>query len=180
MLGPLTNPARPTSAAVGCFDLRMAPVMAAVFARRGDSALVMRGEDGLDEFTTAAPTRVWMARDGTVEEAVVDATDLGLPRSKPGDLRGGDAAYNADAARRMFAGETGPGPRRGAAQRGRGLRGARWLHRRLHRDDAGRHRRGPPRRSTRARRRQLLEPLGGGRRSRRRQPSARADGHVDL
>jgi anthranilate phosphoribosyltransferase len=108
MLGPLTNPARPTSAAVGCFDLRMAPVMAAVLARRGDSAIVMRGEDGLDEFTTSAPTRVWMARDGKVEEAVVDATDFGLPRSKPGDLRGGDAVYNAGAARRMFAGETGP------------------------------------------------------------------------
>ena len=82
--------------------------MAEVFARRGDSALVMRGEDGLDEFTTAAPTRVWMARDGKVEESVVDAIDLGLPRSAPGDLRGGDAAFNADAARRMFAGETGP------------------------------------------------------------------------
>src|ERR1700754_3551329 len=91
MLGPLTNPARPTSAAVGCFDLRMAPVMAEVFARRGDSALVMRGEDGLDEFTTAALTRVWTARDGKVEESVLDATELGLPRSAPGDLRGGDA-----------------------------------------------------------------------------------------
>jgi anthranilate phosphoribosyltransferase len=108
MLGPLTNPARPHAAAVGCFDLRMAPVMAAVFARRGDSALVMRGEDGLDEFTTAAPTRVWIARKGEVTESVVDATDLGLPRSAPGDLRGGGPQFNADAARRMFAGETGP------------------------------------------------------------------------
>jgi anthranilate phosphoribosyltransferase len=86
----------------------MAPVMAEVFARRGDSALVMRGEDGLDEFTTAAPTRVWVAREGKVEESVVDATDLGLPRSAPGDLRGGDAEFNAAVARRMFAGETGP------------------------------------------------------------------------
>ena len=108
MLGPLTNPARPTAAAVGCFDLRMAPVMAAVFARRGDSALVLRGEDGLDEFTTAAPTRVWIARGGQVEESLVDAVDLGLPRSAPGDLRGEDAAFNAAAATRMFAGEPGP------------------------------------------------------------------------
>jgi len=108
VLGPLTNPARPRSAAVGCFDQRMAPVMAEVFAARGDSALVMRGEDGLDEFTTAAPTRVWMVREGTVTESVVDAVDLGLPRSKAGDLRGGDAAFNAGAALRMFAGEHGP------------------------------------------------------------------------
>ncbi|GAA1627208.1 anthranilate phosphoribosyltransferase [Actinoplanes couchii] len=108
VLGPLTNPARPTAAAVGCFDPRMAPVMAEVFAKRGDSALVMRGEDGLDEFTTAAPTRVWMARAGTVEELLVDSVDLGLPRSQPADLRGGDVAFNADVARRTFAGEQGP------------------------------------------------------------------------
>ncbi|MET8146800.1 anthranilate phosphoribosyltransferase [Actinoplanes sp. NPDC049668] len=108
VLGPLTNPARPRAAAVGCFDPRMAPVMAQVFADRGDSALVMRGEDGLDEFTTAAPTRVWLVREGTVTESVVDSVDLGLPRSKVGDLRGGDAAFNAGAALRVFAGEPGP------------------------------------------------------------------------
>jgi anthranilate phosphoribosyltransferase len=108
MLGPLSNPARPTSAAVGCFDLRMAPVMAQVFADRGDSALVLRGEDGLDEFTTAAPTRVWTVSGGTVRESVVDAVDLGVPRSNDGDLRGGDATFNANAAHRMFAGDTGP------------------------------------------------------------------------
>jgi anthranilate phosphoribosyltransferase len=108
MLGPLTNPARPTAAAVGCFDLRMAPVMAEVFARRGDSAVVMRGEDGLDEFTTSAPTRLWVVREGKVNEIVLDAVDLGLPRSQPADLRGGDVAFNADVAHRVFAGETGP------------------------------------------------------------------------
>jgi anthranilate phosphoribosyltransferase len=108
VLGPLTNPARPTAAMVGCFDQRMAPVMAAVFARRRDSALVVRGEDGLDEFTTAAPTRIWMARDGAVEELMVDSAELGLPRSQPADLRGDNAAFNADVARRLFAGEPGP------------------------------------------------------------------------
>src|SRR5205085_7252243 len=72
-LGPLTNPAQPTSGAVGCADARMAPVMAGVFAARGDSVLVMRGEDGLDEFTTAAPTRVWAVSGGTVTELVIDA-----------------------------------------------------------------------------------------------------------
>ncbi|MGC5018201.1 anthranilate phosphoribosyltransferase [Micromonospora sp. DT47] len=107
-LGPLTNPARPRAGAVGCFDLRMAPVMAAVFAARGDSVIVMRGEDGLDEFTTAAPTRVWVAQQGAVREALLDATGLGVPRSTLGDLRGGDAAYNADVARRLLAGEAGP------------------------------------------------------------------------
>ncbi|WP_212821129.1 anthranilate phosphoribosyltransferase [Polymorphospora rubra] len=107
-LGPLTNPARPRNGAIGCFDSRMAPVMAGVFAARRDSVLVMRGEDGLDEFSTAAPTRVWVVHDGTVTEAVADAADLGVARSQPGDLRGGDPAFNAEAARRMFAGEPGP------------------------------------------------------------------------
>jgi anthranilate phosphoribosyltransferase len=107
-LGPLTNPARPRTGAVGCFDRRMAPVMARVFADRGDSVLVMRGEDGLDEFSTAAPTRVWLAHAGRVTEAVVDAADLGVPRSEPADLRGGNAEFNADVARRLLAGESGP------------------------------------------------------------------------
>ena len=108
MLGPLTNPARPTSAMVGCFDARMAPVIAAVFARRGDNALVVRGEDGLDEFTTAAPTRIWMASAGAVEELVVDSVELGLPRSQPADLRGDDVTFNAHVAHRVFAGDPGP------------------------------------------------------------------------
>ncbi|MBQ1072913.1 anthranilate phosphoribosyltransferase [Micromonospora sp. C31] len=107
-LGPLTNPARPRAGAVGCFDARMAPVMAGVFAARGDSVLVMRGEDGLDEFTTAAPTRVWAAQGGVVRESLLDAVDLGVPRATLADLRGGDAAFNADVVRRLLAGETGP------------------------------------------------------------------------
>ncbi|WDZ84434.1 anthranilate phosphoribosyltransferase [Micromonospora cathayae] len=107
-LGPLSNPARPRAGAVGCFDLRMAPVMAAVFAARGDSVLVMRGEDGLDEFSTAAPTRFWVAQSGTVRETLLDSTDLGVPRATLADLRGADAPYNADVARRLLAGERGP------------------------------------------------------------------------
>jgi anthranilate phosphoribosyltransferase len=107
-LGPLTNPAQPRSALVGCFDSRMAPVMAEVFARRGDSVLLVRGEDGLDELSTAAPTRVWVVHQGSVTETVLDAADLGLDRAKPDDLRGGDAAFNGEVARRVFAGERGP------------------------------------------------------------------------
>ncbi|MEU7574031.1 anthranilate phosphoribosyltransferase [Micromonospora sp. NPDC049240] len=107
-LGPLTNPARPRAGAVGCFDRRMAPVMAAVFAARGDSAIVLRGEDGLDEFSTAAPTRVWVAQQGAVRESVLDAAELGVPRATLADLRGGDAVHNAEVVRRLLAGETGP------------------------------------------------------------------------
>ncbi|HKD98007.1 MAG TPA: anthranilate phosphoribosyltransferase [Micromonosporaceae bacterium] len=107
-LGPLTNPGRPRSAAVGCADARMAPLLAAVFAERGDTVLVMRGEDGLDEFTTSAPTRLWVAADGGVRATVIDAAELGVPRSAPGDLRGADAEFNGGVARRLLAGEGGP------------------------------------------------------------------------
>lgn len=107
-LGPLCNPAQPTAGAIGCADPRMAPVMAEVFARRGHSVLVLHGEDGLDEFTTTAPTRLWVASGGTVREEVVDAADLGLGRAQAGDLRGSDPAFNANVVRRMLAGEPGP------------------------------------------------------------------------
>jgi anthranilate phosphoribosyltransferase len=107
-LGPLTNPAQPRASAIGCADQRMAGIMAEVFATRGGSVLVLHGEDGLDEFTTTAPTRVWAVASGSVREMVIDAADLGLPRASAKDLRGGDVAVNADVARRVFAGEPGP------------------------------------------------------------------------
>jgi anthranilate phosphoribosyltransferase len=107
-LGPLANPAQPSSQAVGVADARMAGVMAAVLADRGVSALVFRGEDGLDELTTTAPSRVWVVRDGAVSETMVHPEQLGLTVSTAGDLRGADAAYNAEVARRFLAGEKGP------------------------------------------------------------------------
>lgn len=107
-LGPLTNPARPQACAVGVADLRMAPLMAGVLAARGTSALVFRGEDGLDELTPTAPTRVWEVTSGTVREQLVDPVDLGVPRANVEDLRGADARHNADVARRVLDGERGP------------------------------------------------------------------------
>jgi anthranilate phosphoribosyltransferase len=107
-LGPLSNPARPRAGAIGCADPRMAPVMAQVYAERGDSVLLMRGDDGLDEFTTATTTTLHIVRGGTVTQVTVDSADLGLPRALLSDLRGGDASVNADVARRLLAGEPGP------------------------------------------------------------------------
>lgn len=107
-LGPLANPARPAAQAVGVSDLRMAPVVAGVLAGRGASALVFRGEDGLDELTTTAVNRVWTVRDGQVSESLFDAADLGLDRCAVEDLRGADAAYNATVARAVLSGAVGP------------------------------------------------------------------------
>jgi anthranilate phosphoribosyltransferase len=107
-LGPLTNPAQPRAGAIGCADPRMAAIMAEVFARRGDSVLVLYGEDGLDEFTTTAPTRVWAVAGGTVRPVTIDAADLGIARSKPDDLKGGEVALNAEIALGVFNGAPGP------------------------------------------------------------------------
>ena len=107
-LGPLANPARPAYLAVGCSDVRMAPIMAAVLAGRGDTALVFRGEDGLDELTTTTTSRVWVVRAGEVDEQRLDPADLGVPAVEREALRGGDAAYNAKVARALLAGERGP------------------------------------------------------------------------
>jgi anthranilate phosphoribosyltransferase len=108
LLGPLTNPARPAAALIGCADARFAPVLAAVLAARGDTALVVRGDDGLDEITTTTTTTVWRAGPAGVTVETLDPTRIGVPVSVPGELRGGDAAVNARAAHSVFAGEPGP------------------------------------------------------------------------
>lgn len=108
VLGPLVNPARPAASAVGCSDLRTAPLMARVFADRGDDAFVFRGDDGLDEITTTTTTRVWTVSAGEVVEDVLDPRDLGVELSSAEALRGGDPAYNADVFRRILDGEVSP------------------------------------------------------------------------
>jgi anthranilate phosphoribosyltransferase len=107
-LGPLTNPARPVAAAIGCADARMAPVMADVLAGRRGRALVFRGDDGLDELTTATTSSVWVVREGEVELDRLDPSALGIPVSAPDALRGGSPAFNADVFRRVLGGERGP------------------------------------------------------------------------
>ncbi|WP_267715707.1 anthranilate phosphoribosyltransferase [Streptomyces sp. CoH17] len=107
-LGPLTNPARVRAQAIGVADARMAPIIAGVFAERGHSSLVFRGDDGLDELTTTATSRVWVVRDGRVTEETFDPREVGIELVPVEALRGADASYNADVARRVLAGETGP------------------------------------------------------------------------
>lgn len=107
-LGPLSNPAQVRSQAVGVADPRMAPIIAGVFAERGHSSLVFRGDDGLDELTTTATSRVWVVRDGAVTEERFDPRDVGLDLVPVEALRGADASYNADVALRLLNGGTGP------------------------------------------------------------------------
>jgi anthranilate phosphoribosyltransferase len=106
-LGPLTNPARVPAAAIGCADRRMAPVMAGVLARRGDSALVFRGDDGLDELTTTTTSSVWVVAEGQVREVSLDPAALRIAPVPPEALRGADRTFNAGVARDVLAGRGG-------------------------------------------------------------------------
>jgi anthranilate phosphoribosyltransferase len=108
VLGPLTNPAQPPAVLVGCADARLAPVIAEVFAGRGTSALVVRGDDGLDELTTTTTSTVWVVAGGEVRAETFDPLRLGVGAATREDLRGGDASENAAVCRRLLSGERGP------------------------------------------------------------------------
>ncbi|RSD22969.1 anthranilate phosphoribosyltransferase [Amycolatopsis eburnea] len=108
LLGPLTNPAQPGAAVIGCAYEDKTRVLAETFARRGTTALVVRGDDGLDEITTTTTSTVWVVSGGTVTERSLDPAELGIPRATADDLRGGDAAANAEVVRELVAGKAGP------------------------------------------------------------------------
>jgi anthranilate phosphoribosyltransferase len=104
VLGPLTNPARITRQAIGVPQAWLGPVLAGVLARRHASALVFRGDDGLDELTPGTRSAVWVVTDGQVSEDELNPAELGLAPATVEDLRGGDAAHNAEVARDVLAG----------------------------------------------------------------------------
>lgn len=107
-LGPLCNPARCEANAVGVANLEKVPLFVGVFQTRGATALVFRGDDGLDELTTTGHSHIWEVSRGAVTEHDLDPAELGIARAELSDLLGGDAEHNAAIARRVLAGETGP------------------------------------------------------------------------
>lgn len=107
-LGPMCNPARPEASAVGVAQLDRVPLFTGLFQTRGATALVFRGDDGLDELTTTGHSRIWEVSRGTVKEHDLDPRDLGLPRARIDDLVGGTPEHNAAVLRDVLAGEAGP------------------------------------------------------------------------
>lgn len=110
-LGPLTNPAGATRQIVGVSDPDMADRMAGALQRLGaERALVLCSEDGLDEVSTSAPTRVVEVSGGGAapRSYTVRPEDFGLRRADPGDVPAGTPGANAETLRRIFAGEAGP------------------------------------------------------------------------
>jgi anthranilate phosphoribosyltransferase len=106
-LGPLCNPARPEANAVGVARAEVIPLIVGVFQTRGASALVFRGDDGLDELTTTGHSHIWEVSGGAVTEHDLDPRELGIPRATIADLQGGSPAENAATARAMLGGEKG-------------------------------------------------------------------------
>jgi anthranilate phosphoribosyltransferase len=83
-------------------------LVAGALARLGDRrALVVHGDDGLDELTTTTTSRVWDVRDGVVKEWSVDPRDLGLAPASREQLRGGDVARNRELADAVLEGVQG-------------------------------------------------------------------------
>lgn len=107
-LGPLCNPVRPEATAAGVAEASRAPLFADLFRFRGATALVFRGDDGLDELTTTGHSHIWEVSRGALTEHDLDPRDLGIPRSKIDDLIGGTPDENAEVIHRVFAGEAGP------------------------------------------------------------------------
>jgi anthranilate phosphoribosyltransferase len=110
ILGPLTNPAGAKGQVLGVYDGALTGVLAEVLRKLGtERALVVHGCDGLDEISTAAPTKIAELKDGVINEYILDTLDLGIARADARDLKGGDAAHNADLIKLVLAGEKGAG-----------------------------------------------------------------------
>ena len=107
-LGPLCNPARPEASAVGVAHLDRVPLIVGVFQTRGATALVFRGDDGLDELTTTGHSHIWEVSRGQVKEHDLDPRELGIARTTIDQLTGGDAQHNARIVHAVLAGERGP------------------------------------------------------------------------
>ncbi|WP_304119026.1 anthranilate phosphoribosyltransferase [Mycolicibacterium bacteremicum] len=108
LLGPLTNPAGPRAGLFGCAWGDLAEVMAGVFAARGASALVVHGDDGLDELTTTTTSTIWRVQAGTVDRLTLDPAAFGFRRADLSELVGGDAEANAASVRAVLGGAQGP------------------------------------------------------------------------
>ena len=114
ILGPLTNPAGATHQLVGVFDAGRTETIARVLANLGSvHALVVHGEDGLDEITTTGATFVSEACKGKIRNYQIKPEDFGLRKATLDDLRGGTAGENAQILLGILNGE--PGPKRDMA-----------------------------------------------------------------
>jgi len=106
LVGPLSNPAGAKKQLLGVFAHKWIVPLAETLGRLGSTrAWVVHGSDGLDELTTTGASFVAELNNGLVRTFEVTPEDAGLPRAESAALKGGDAAHNALALRKVLAGE---------------------------------------------------------------------------
>ena len=109
ILGPMTNPAGASAQVIGVADGSLLEKLILALKELGcRHALVVHGEDGLDEITVTCGTRVHELKEGTLSSYTLIPEDFGFSRARGGDLKGSSAAENARLMRLIFKGEAGP------------------------------------------------------------------------
>ena len=110
ILGPLSNPAGAQRQLLGLFDGSLTETLAEVLRQLGSrQALLVHGEDGLDELTTTTSSKVThLQENGAIKSSILGPDSLGLPHATPADLKGGTPEENARIAHAILKGETGP------------------------------------------------------------------------
>lgn len=109
LMGPLSNPAAATHQLLGVYESAMVPVLGRTLVALGcERALVVHGEEGLDEISPCGPTRAALVEAGEMRELTIVPEDAGVHRVQLRDLRGGEPAENAEVLRGVLNGAEGP------------------------------------------------------------------------
>ncbi|WP_395395741.1 anthranilate phosphoribosyltransferase [Novosphingobium sp. BL-8A] len=109
LMGPLANPANVRRQLVGIARPAYVPIYAeALMSLGSEHSFVISGDEGLDELSLAGGNEVAEIKNGELSMRRVSPEDVGLAIAPVGAIRGGDAAHNADALRRLLMGEHGP------------------------------------------------------------------------
>ena len=109
ILGPLTNPAGAHAQLLGVADPAICEKMAQTLGRLDIwRAMVVHGEEGLDEISISSPTRVWELAEGEVRSYVVTPEEAGLSRAPLQEIKGGTVERNTESLRAVLRGESGP------------------------------------------------------------------------
>ena len=108
ILGPLTNPAHTPYQVLGVADSSLMRKMGEVLLHLGcQHALIIHGEDGIDECSLSAPTRIYEVRNGQeLREYTITPEDVGLTTiNNKQPFQGGDPTYNAALLRDLLSGD---------------------------------------------------------------------------
>lgn len=109
ILGPLTNPGRPSRQLLGVYDDYLVEPLAQVLINLGvKRGMVVYGQDKLDEISLSAPTRICEIKDGWFKSYLIAPEDFGFGRCSKEALKGGSPAENARITLSVLNGDKGP------------------------------------------------------------------------